>query len=62
MKRLLLLRHLKESGCVLLREGARHSLYINPFGEQRAIAVPRHQEVNDFLVKQICRDLGIPSP
>jgi hypothetical protein len=25
-------------------------------------AVPRHREINEFLVRKICRDLGIPAP
>jgi len=24
--------------------------------------VPRHNEINEFLVRKICRDLEIPSP
>ncbi|HYX00059.1 MAG TPA: type II toxin-antitoxin system HicB family antitoxin [Candidatus Elarobacter sp.] len=25
-------------------------------------SVPRHAEINDFLARKICRDLGIPQP
>ncbi len=61
MKRVDLVRHLESKGCELLREGSRHTLYFNPANEQ-ASAVPRHREINDFLARKICRDLGIPQP
>ena len=61
MKRIDLVRHLEFNGCELLREGSRHTLYINPSNEQTS-AVPRHREINDFLAQKICRDLGIPQP
>jgi mRNA interferase HicA len=61
MKRRDLQRHLADYGCILIREGARHSVYYNP---QTGLTstVPRHKEINDFLAKKICRDLGIPAP
>lgn len=61
MKRRDLERHLESHGCELLREGSKHSLYVNPANNQTS-AVPRHREINDFLVRKICRDLGIPEP
>ena len=61
MKRLDLLRHLVSSGCERLREGARHSVYVNP-AIKRTTTVPRHREINEFLARKICRDLGIPDP
>ena len=61
MKRLDLIRHRESHGCYLLREGGRHSLYVNPANSQTS-AVPRHREINEFLVRKICRDLGIPMP
>ncbi|MDB5338893.1 MAG: YcfA family protein [Planctomycetaceae bacterium] len=61
MKRLDLIRHLEFHGCQLLREGSKHSLYFNPADNQTS-AVPRHREVNDFLIRKICRDLGIAEP
>jgi predicted RNA binding protein YcfA (HicA-like mRNA interferase family) len=61
MRRRDLIRHLERHGCVLLREGGRHSVYIN---RQRgtASAVPRHREINGFLARKICTDLEIPLP
>lgn len=61
MKRRELLRHLRENGCQLLREGGRHSWWHNPKQNRRS-AVPRHSEVNDKLIIKICKDLGIPKP
>jgi mRNA interferase HicA len=59
MKRLDLIRHLVESGCALLREGGRHSVYVNR-NTRKASTVPRHREINDYLARKICRDLEIP--
>ena len=61
MKRRDLVRHLESHGCQLLREGARHSIYVNPT-TKRTSSVPRHAEVNDILARKICRDLGTPEP
>ena len=61
MKRRALERWLAEHGCELLREGARHSWFVN-VALQRRSAVPRHAEINDDLVRKICRDLGIETP
>ena len=49
MKRRDLIRHLESEGCALIREGSRS-------------AVPRHSEVDEFLVAKICKDLRIPKP
>jgi len=59
MKRGDLLRHLREHGCALLREGGNHSWWHNP-AQNRRSAVPRHNEINDYLARKICKDLGIP--
>lgn len=59
MKRRDLIRHLEIHGCVLLREGGSHSVYVNR-AAQKTSTVPRHREVNDFLARKICRDLQIP--
>jgi mRNA interferase HicA len=61
MKRVDLIRHLEGNGCYLLRDGGKHSIYVNRANNQTS-AVPRHREVNDFLARKICRDLGIPEP
>jgi len=59
MKRLDLVRHLEDQGCYLLRDKGKHSVYVNPANNQ-VTAVPRHREINEYLARKICRDLGIP--
>lgn len=53
-------RHLRGHGCDILRQG-KHEIWINPDNGQTS-PVPRHRTVDRFLVKKICRELGIPSP
>ena len=56
-----LLRHLRQHGCVLRREGKQHALWENPrtgHGE----AVPRHAEIGNVLAKRICNKLSVPDP
>jgi predicted RNA binding protein YcfA (HicA-like mRNA interferase family) len=56
-----LVRHLGAHGCTLLREGAKHSVYVNR-KTGKASTVPRHREINPFLAKKICKDLEIDPP
>ena len=59
MKRTALLKHLGTHGCLLVREGGRHSWWVNP-AQNRRSSVPRHIEIRDQLARKICKDLGIP--
>ena len=61
MKRTDLLRHLRRHDCYLLREGRSHSWWSNRLTDANS-AVPRHAQINDFLARKICRDLGIALP
>jgi mRNA interferase HicA len=61
VKRRAPVRHLEEHGCRSVREGGRHTVYANPT-TKRSSAVPRHAEINDYLARKICRDLGVPEP
>jgi mRNA interferase HicA len=61
MKRLDPIRHLEQHGCAQLREGSRHSVYVNR-ATGKSSTVPRHREINDFLTRKICRDLEIATP
>jgi predicted RNA binding protein YcfA (HicA-like mRNA interferase family) len=61
MKRRELIRHLEHHGCALLREGARHLVFVNR-AVGKSSTTPRHREVNDFLARKICRDLEVPLP
>ncbi|HEV2439186.1 MAG TPA: type II toxin-antitoxin system HicA family toxin [bacterium] len=61
MKRSELIRHLEVHGCRLLREGAKHSIYVNS-AVRKVSTIPRHKEINEWLARKICRDLEIPLP
>jgi len=61
MKRKDLIRHLIKNGCIFIREGAKHSVFFNPL-LRKTSTVPRHTEIDNFLAKKICRDLGIKPP
>jgi predicted RNA binding protein YcfA (HicA-like mRNA interferase family) len=61
VKRRALVRHLEESGCELLREGANHSIFVNR-QTGKTSTVPRHFEINNDLARKICKDLGVPVP
>jgi mRNA interferase HicA len=58
MKRQALIRELREAGCVLLRRGARHDVYLNPATGQKQ-PVLRHIEIDDALAKHIKKYLGL---
>ncbi|RTQ46210.1 type II toxin-antitoxin system HicA family toxin [Hymenobacter gummosus] len=59
MKRLELIQHLTKHGCILLREGANHSIYVNTATGQQS-TVGRHRELDNLMCRIICRQLGIP--
>ena len=61
MKRVDLLRYLAEHGCELLREGGRHSVYVNR-RTGKSSTVPRHREINEILAKKVCKDLEVEPP
>jgi mRNA interferase HicA len=58
MKRKEFIRKLKKDGCVLLRNGANHDLYINPINGKKQ-PVPRHTEIENNLAKHIRKYLGL---
>ena len=57
MKRRDLERSLRIAGCYLKREGASHSLWINPKNGATE-TVPRHAEIKDPLAKKILKNLN----
>lgn len=61
MNRIDLIRHGESLGCALFRNKGKHSVYVNSTNNQVS-AAPRHREINEFLARRICRDLGIPEP
>lgn len=54
------LRHLAAYGCHVLREGAKHTIVVNPANRRQA-SVPRHRELATFTVRAICRQMEIPT-
>jgi mRNA interferase HicA len=61
MKRRDLLQHLEHHGCVLLREGRNHTVYVNR-DKGKLSTIPRHREIDNFLARKIMRDLEVPEP
>lgn len=61
MKRKDLIRHLQANGCEFLREGSKHSVYVNRHA-RKSSAIPRHREINEFLARKICRELDVTDP
>jgi hypothetical protein len=49
---------LKKEGCILLRSGSRHDIYINPKTGQKQ-PIPRHSEIDNSLANHIKKYLGI---
>ena len=45
--------------CIFEREGANHTVYHNPISKKSS-TIPRHNEINTFTAKNICKDLEIP--
>lgn len=62
MKRDDLLRHLRQCGCELLREGGKHAIFVNR-ASQKATTIPRQREINDFLAGKpvVISNFGNPS-
>jgi predicted RNA binding protein YcfA (HicA-like mRNA interferase family) len=58
MKRRELLRKLQHEGCVLLRSGGNHDVYVNPKTGKKQ-PVPRHSEIDERLAEHILRYLGL---
>jgi mRNA interferase HicA len=61
MKRRVFIRYLSSEGCIIHREGAKHTVYLNP-ENGRFAAVPRHREILIALARKICRQLEISPP
>ena len=61
MKRVQFEQHLKINGCMLLREGSNHSIWINPANNFQT-SVPRHPEIVKITCNVVCKQLSIPAP
>jgi predicted RNA binding protein YcfA (HicA-like mRNA interferase family) len=53
------IKYLEKQGCIIAREGSKHTLFNNPRTGDLS-TVPRHQEIKENLCRKICKDLGIP--
>lgn len=60
MKRSRLVQQLLAAGCVLVRHGSCHDLFLNPAAGKRQPA-PRHTENDDRLAQHIKKHLGLAS-
>ncbi len=58
MKRKEFIRQLKREGCILLRPGSRHDIYLNSHTGMKQ-PVPRHIEIDNALAKHIRKYLGL---
>ena len=54
-------KHLRQHECDKVREGGNHTIWKNT-KNGKITSVPRHKEIKDLLVKNICKQLDIPSP
>jgi predicted RNA binding protein YcfA (HicA-like mRNA interferase family) len=61
MKLVAFMKHLRRNGCEFAREGANHSVWRNKTNGRQS-PVPRHRELPDRLVKEICVQLGVEQP
>lgn len=58
MKRRELVRKIHREGCVLLRSGGNHDIYLNPKSGKKQ-PVPRHSEIDEHLARHIIRYLEL---
>jgi len=56
MKRKDLIRKITSSGCILIKHGHRHDLYLNSQTGKKQ-PVPRHNEIDENLAKHIIKEL-----
>jgi predicted RNA binding protein YcfA (HicA-like mRNA interferase family) len=57
MKREQLIKKILASGCIFVRPGARHDLYMNPKTGKKQ-PVPRHKEIDEHLARHILKMLA----
>ncbi|MCC6125025.1 MAG: type II toxin-antitoxin system HicA family toxin [Pirellulales bacterium] len=57
MKRTELLKRMNKIGCVFVRSGSNHDIYMNPKTGKKQ-PVPRHTEIDEHLAKHILKILS----
>ncbi len=61
MKRRQFVKHLEGEDCEFYGEGAKHSKVRNKVTGKKS-TVPRHNEIDNDLAKDICKQLGVRRP
>jgi predicted RNA binding protein YcfA (HicA-like mRNA interferase family) len=56
MKRKELVKKICEAGCVFVRHGGNHDLYMNPKTGRRQ-PIPRHNEIDEHLARHVIKTL-----
>ena len=59
MKKSQFLKYLALHDCPVKREGSKHTIVIN-LKTRKKTSVPRHNEIEDELCNDICKQLDIP--
>jgi len=54
-------RHRHQQGCVLLRQGGKHTVWLNPQA-RKISSLPRHRDIKEGTVHAICKQLEILQP
>jgi hypothetical protein len=62
VKRNDLIRHLQAFGCHLLKEGRKHSRFVNLAEPSKQATVPRHREIDDYLARASVVSLAFRPP
>ena len=50
------IKYLEENGFYLLREGGKHSIYIN---KQKTIPIKRHRTIDRITANELCKQAGL---
>ncbi len=58
MKRREFIRRIKQEGCILLRPGSKHDIFLNPHTGMKQ-PVLRHIEIDNTLARHIRKYLGL---
>ena len=57
MKNGALIKILKAQGCVFVKHGKKHDVYLNP-RTSKTERIPRHPDINEILAKHIIKNLS----
>ena len=57
MKNGMLIKILRTQGCVFVKHGKKHDVYLNP-RTGKTERIPRHSDINEILAKHIIKNLS----